>query len=195
MDPRSRIAKNTTVLILLRVVTPLLSLALVAAVSRFLGADGLGRYSLAFTFLLFFNTIAPLGLHALITREGARDGVALDTILANAIVLGTVGSIASMLLMMAVGGMLGYDAATRSAMALLSLALLPSALGAYFDAAFAALERMECIALTTLADNAFKIGLGLTVLLLGYGLDAVILAAVVARFLACVVSAALLRRL
>jgi O-antigen/teichoic acid export membrane protein len=195
MDSRFRIAKNTVVLILLRVATPLLSLALVVAVSRFLGVEGLGRYSLAFTFLLFFNTVAPLGLHALITREGARDGLGLDILLANAIVLGTVGSIASMLLMITIGPALGYDAATCSALTLLSLALLPSALAAYFDAAFVALERMEYMAVATLADNALKIALGLTVLLLGYGIEAVILAAVAARVLACGVSGALLRRL
>jgi len=194
MDPRLRIAKNTAALLFLRVVTPLLSVAVVLAVARLLGTEGLGRYTLVFTFLYFFNSVAPLGLYALITREGARDRAGLERLLANAVTLGTVSSLGLALSMATLGAVLHYDAATRWALELLSLALLPCTLGNYFEGAFAALERMEYIAIAALSENLLKVGAGVGVLLLGYGLDAVLLVAVAGRILACLVSAVLLAR-
>lgn len=194
MDPRARIAKNTAALLILRVITPLLSVAVVLAVARRLGTEGLGRYTLAFTFLYFFNTVAPLGIYALITRDGARDRAHLERLLANAMTLGTVSSLFLAVTMAALGLVLHYDDPTRSALGLLSLAIFPCTLGSYFEAAFAALERMEYIAISAVSENLLKVGAGVGVLLLGYGLDAVIVVAVAGRLLACLVSVFLLSR-
>lgn len=193
-DPRLRVAKNTAVLLALRVGMPLVSVAVVLAVSRCLGTDGLGRYTLAFTFLYFFNTLAPLGLYALITRDGARDRAHLEGLLGNAVILGTGSSLLLTVTMAVLGRHLGYDDATQSALILLSLSILPATLVTFFEGTFAALERMEYIALETLAENAVKVGVGVILLWTGYGLAAVMGAAVAGRVLACIISMGLLRR-
>src|SRR5260370_22738994 len=94
MNGHVRLAKNTAALVVLRIVKPLFSVAVVLVASRLLGSEGLGRYTLAFTFLYFFNEVAPLGLYAFITREGARDRARLEQLLANAIPLGLLASTA-----------------------------------------------------------------------------------------------------
>src|SRR5262245_38685709 len=48
VTPWKRITRNTATLIALRVASPALSMLVVLAVSRVLGAEGLGRYTLAF---------------------------------------------------------------------------------------------------------------------------------------------------
>lgn len=194
MDPKLRIAKNTATMMALKVVMPLLAVVVVLAVSRVLGTEGLGRYTLAFAFLYFFNTMGPLGLHPLITREGARDPGGIERLLSSATTLGTGASLILTAVMASAGAALGYDGETRAALAIMSLALLPCTLGTFFDATFIALERMEYIAVTALTESLIKVGAGVTVLLLGHGLQAVLLAAVVGRAVACLVSVVLLRR-
>ena len=192
---KPRVAANTAVLAALKVGAPLCSLLLVLAVTRKLGAEGLGRYSLAYAYLALFSLLGPLGLPALITREGARDAGALERLLANGVTLGGGVSVALVLAMAGSSQLFGYDAATARALAVLSLALPPSTCLTYFDAAFLALESTWPMAVATLGEHVIKVGLGLLLLFEGSGLEAVLGAAVAGRLAACAISIALLRRL
>jgi|GEM_PF-427775 len=190
-----RVARNTFVLITLRVVMPAVSLLLIFALSRTLGVEQLGRYSLAFSFLSLFNTIAPLGLSAIITREGARDSTVLQRMLPNAMALGFAASLLMTILMAAGGGWFGYDSLTQRSMAILSLAIIPYTVGAFYEGAFIALQRMEYVAASMVAEYGLKVGGGLLLLYLGYGLEAVLIMAVAGRVISCVASAILLHRM
>ncbi len=194
MTAHLRLAKNTAALVFLRVVKPVFSVAVVLVASRLLGSQGLGRYTLAFTFLYFFGEVAPLGLYALITREGARDRTRLERLLANAIPLGLCAAIVLSLSMVALVLALNYDGPTQTAVILLSPALIPATLNSFFEATFVALERMEYIALSAIAENLFKVCIAVGLLLCGYGLNAALLAAVGGYVLACIVSVSLIRR-
>jgi len=190
---RPRVARNFVVLLVLRVGVPLISTVLVFALARVLGAEGLGRYTVAFTLLYFFNTVAPLGLYTLITRDGARDRRALERVLAHALTLSTAASLLLTLAMAAAGLSFYDDPATRRAILILSLSIVPFALGSQLEGAFAAVERMEFIAVGVLLESVVKVGAGLGLLLAGSGLEGILWAAVVARFLSTAVSMYLLR--
>jgi O-antigen/teichoic acid export membrane protein len=190
-----RILKNTAALVILRVVMPMLSMVLVFAISRLLGTDGLGEYTLAFTYLYFFVTVAPLGLYSIITRDGAQDAEVLDEILGHSLTLATIASLLLTGVMAGLGPVLGYDQQTCLALAIASLALVPSTLGTLFDGAFIARERMDYLAYAALAENAVKVGLAASALALGYGLMTVIALAVVGRTIASIVAVLLLRSL
>lgn len=195
MTSNMRVARNTMVLVTLRVLMPALAVGLVLMLSRYLGVEGLGRYTLAFSFLYLFNAIAPLGLGAIITRDGARDKASLNAMLGNAMTLGTIASLVLMLAMAAVAYLSDYDEGTRTAILILSLALLPCTIGVFQDSAFIALERMDYLALGTMIEYAIKVGIGMLLLLLGFGLNAVLLLAVIGRVVGCVISSVLLKRL
>ena len=195
MTSNMRVARNTLVLVALRVLMPAFAVGLVLMLSRYLGVEGLGRYTLAFSFLYLFNAIAPLGLGAIITRDGARDKTSLNAMLGNAMTLGTIASLVLMLAMAAVAYLSDYDEGTRTAILILSLALLPCTIGVFQDSAFIALERMDYLALGTMIEYAIKVGIGMLLLLLGFGLNAVLLLAVVGRLVGCVISSVLLKRL
>jgi O-antigen/teichoic acid export membrane protein len=195
MTSNMRVARNTLVLVALRVLMPALAVGLVLMLSRYLGVEGLGRYTLAFSFLFLFNAIAPLGLGAIITRDGARDKAALSGMLSNAMTLGTIASLVLTIAMAGLAYLSDYDSGTRTAILILSLALLPCTIGLFQDSAFIALERMDYLALGTLVEYAIKVGIGMLLLLFGFGLDAVLLLAVVGRVVGCIISAILLKRL
>lgn len=190
-----RVARNTLVLVALRVLMPALAVGLVLMLSRYLGVEGLGRYTLAFSFLYLFNAIAPLGLGAIITRDGARDKVMLNGMLSNAMTLGTIASLVLTVAMAGVAYLSDYDNGTRTAILILSLALLPCTIGLFQDSAFIALERMDYLALGTVVEYTIKVGIGMLLLLLGYGLNSVLLVAVIGRVVGCIISAVLLKRL
>ncbi len=179
----------------LRVLMPALSMILVFAISRILGTDGLGQYTLAFTYLYFFVTVAPLGLYSIITRDGAQQTDKLEELLGHSVTLCTVASVVLTVAMAVLGPALGYDRETCRAIAIASLALVPSTLGTLYDGAFVARERMDCLAYAALTENAIKVGLAAPALMMGFGLTTVIALAVVGRIVANVVAVAMLRSL
>jgi O-antigen/teichoic acid export membrane protein len=190
-----RVARNTIVLVALRIVMPAVAVGLILMLSRYLGVTGLGRYTLAFSFLYMFNAIAPLGLGAIITRDGARDRDGLDKLLGNALTIGVGSSICLSFVMAGLAYLLDYDDGTRVAIVILSLALIPCTIGVFQDSALVALERMDYIAIATVAEYVVKVGIGIALLLMGYGLEIVLIMAVLGRVLACLISAYLLQNL
>ena len=114
-ETNARVAKNTIVLVTLRVLMPALAVSLVLLLSRVLGVEGMGRYTLAFSFLYMFNAIAPLGLSAIITRDGARDREGLEHLLANATSLAILSSLLMTICMAGLTFLFNYDGETRTA--------------------------------------------------------------------------------
>ena len=192
--PGARVAKNTIVLIVLRLVVPILSLALISTLSRMLGAEGLGRYTLAFSFLTLLGGLAPLGLPTVITRDGANDPNTLNNMLRNAMSCGAIASVLMTVTMIAAGSLLNYDAKTRSALVILSIAIAPYTAGMLIDGAIVALEKMQYLAAATLAEYLLKVAVAMVLLWLGFGLNAVLLTAVLGKVVGCLTSIFLLRR-
>ena len=178
----------------MRVLVPMLSVALVVALSRHLGPPGLGRFTLAYSLLTIFNSIGPLGLNPVVTRAGARDRSSLTGTLNHALSLCAAVSALLTLGMIGTAMVMDYDRETRAAIAILSLGILPCVSGMLLDGAAMAIERVDQIAVGVLIEYVIKIGVGLALLLLGFGLPAVLLMAVVGKGAACMVQIVLLRR-
>ena len=189
-----RAAKNTVILVALRLLIPAFSFALVITLSRTLGAEGLGLYTLAFSYLTLFSSLGPLGLGTVIIRDGAGKPSELAMMLSNTIAIGAGASILLTLGMSAIGTVLDYDQATRSALNLLSLAILPSTVLILFDRAFIALERPLYIAFALMIEHLVKVGGGVVLLILDFGLESVLIAAILGKSLACIASFYYLKR-
>jgi O-antigen/teichoic acid export membrane protein len=190
-----RAAKNAALLSAIRFLAPVLSVALMLVLSRIVGTDGLGRYALAYGFLAFLNTVAPLGLNAIITREGSRTPERLQALIGNATTIGFLGSIALLVVNWAVVLALGYDSDTERAVLLLSVAILPTTLCTLFEAGLLSRERVSAIGYSIAVEYVVKVGGGVIALLAGGGLDAVLLLAVIGKWFGCVVSGIALWRL
>lgn len=188
-----KVAKNTVILILLRVGVPLLSVLLMLILARKLGPEGIGRYSLAYSLLELFNTVGPLGLYAVITREGSRNRPELEKMLANSITLGSIVSVLLILVMIVTGKILDYDEQTQRILVILSLAILPYTVGNFLEGASVAIEKMNFIAYSTLLEYAIKVGIGASLLIAGFGLESVMIVAVIGRFAGVMLNALFLR--
>ncbi len=189
-----RVAGNALVLAALKGISPLISMLLLMVICRRLGAEGMGRYALAYAYLNVFILLGSLGLPTLLTREAARHSHSLSALLASAMALTGALSLALTAIMSALAVLSDFDGQTARAMVVLSLAIAPSICLSCCEAAFLSREETLPIALAALADNAFKAGLGIAAVLTGGGIDAVLGAAVAGRAAACGLSFVLLRR-
>ena len=190
-----RATTNTVLLICLRVLMPVLSVALILAISRFLGPAGLGRYTLALSMLYVINAIAPLGLSAIVTRECARDPAQLDVVLRSALKLSTIASLICIPIMIASGFVLNYDDETRLGLMVLSAGVIPFTVGTMVESALVAKERIDFLAISACVENVLKVGLGVALLATGFGVVSVLVMVVLGRVAFCFTSIYYLRRL
>ena len=166
-----RIASNAASMLASDVINRATTFALYALVARSLGAYEFGQLSLALTLFYTFQILAVAGLKTLITREVAKHRERTDELLVNGsiVILATAfASIAALALFVRV---MGYTPDTSKVVLLLSLGLIPYALGSICEAIFQGWERMRLIAIANIPVNVLKIGLSLAVLFLGSGLD------------------------
>jgi len=78
-----KIAYNTIVSTGARIIAVALSLVSLGFITRYLGKEGFGNYSLILAFLYIFNILADFGLYSLMTREISRPGADEKKIASN----------------------------------------------------------------------------------------------------------------
>lgn len=83
MSLTRKIAHNTIVQIVGKVITTLISLFLVAALTRYLGVSGYGQYTTIFAYTQFFAVLADFGFFWYLVREIAKPNAESDKITNN----------------------------------------------------------------------------------------------------------------
>lgn len=78
-----KLAYNTMVSVVGRVIGVALSLISLGVIARYLGQEGFGNYTLILAFLSIFSVLADLGLYSLMTREISRPGADEKKIASN----------------------------------------------------------------------------------------------------------------
>jgi len=188
MDNFKRILKNTGASFLTRVSAPLSSFILVFFIARYLGVSGVGVFSSAFSLFYIFQAFAGAGLSQLITREVAQNKSDAGKYLINSsFILLILSSIMAGVMSLAVNYFTG-DRATVQAVHLLSIALIPDALATCYQSICRAFERFEYITISVLSGILFKLIAGLAVLLLGQGLNSLMIVIVLSVILNLLVS-------
>lgn len=184
MGSASRLVKNIIALWTPNILNPAISFALILFISRYLGVEGLGAYSLVVSYLGIFMTLAALGLGTLVVREAARDLEQAHAFFVNAALFGSVSSLLAIVGMIVVVGLMGYENQVFQAAIICSFSLFPSTAINYMEAMFRAFERAEYIAITFLVENILRVGACVILLLCGYGIVPLFIAFLGSRFLA-----------
>ncbi|HMK33771.1 MAG TPA: flippase [Desulfomonilaceae bacterium] len=195
MGSRLSLFKNTFALAVPNVLNPFISFVLILMISRSLGVDGLGEYSLVLAYVGIFSTFASLGLGDLVVRELARNPEDVHTFFVNAGVFGAISSLASMIIMDACVLAMGYGQEVVKATVIMSFSLVASTAMTYLEAIFRSVEKSKYIALTYLAENALRVGACVLLLLNGYGIIALFFAVLVSRILALLMLFSFYRKL
>lgn len=194
MSVTIKILRNTLLIFFSKFIDPFISLVLVIAIARYLGADRFGEYSfIKSTFTIFF-VISSLGLDQLITRDVARNNNDASKYLMN---LGVLNIGFSFLMAMAMNLFVywsNYPQEVIAATIVMSSALVAATLSNISRSIIAAYERFELQTLLISGENIIRVTLGTTALLLGYGLVTLISIITVVRFMGSVISLGIIHR-
>lgn len=163
------ILRNTLALSVPSVLNPFISFFLVLVISRYLGVEGLGKYSLVLSYVAIFGTLAAMGLGDLCVREVAKDVSRAHLFLVNACGLGALSSVLAVLAMDAVVIALGYESELVSAAIICSFSILASTPIVFMEAIFRSLEKSHYVAITFVAENVVRVGVCVWLLLSGHG--------------------------
>lgn len=176
-----RVSKNTGMLFMGTVCKMVFSFAFVIYVARHLGVEGFGKLALTQYYFDLFLSMSATGLTILITREIAKKPSWLNQYLTASVVLVTVLTLVAGGIMITISRVFGYASDTQSAIFIASLALLPASVGLVFEAVFLAFEKAEYITYGTVIESICRVGLGIFVLFMGYGLLALFVVLIITR--------------
>jgi O-antigen/teichoic acid export membrane protein len=183
MGARSSLLKNTLALSLPNAVSPFLSFILVLIISRYLGTEGLGQYSLLLSFSLIFTTIASLGLGTLVVREVSRDPKHVHEFFLNSLAFGFISALVALVLMNAVIHLLRYDSEIVLGAFFCSIGLIPATTIRYMESVFRGLERSEYVALGFAFENVLRVVICVPLVLMGWGIVTIFAVIAIIRLL------------
>jgi len=143
MNIIQRIAKNTGVLLLSRIVSYILGFFYVMYTARYLGAAGFGILSFALAFTGIFGVFTDLGLRPLTVREVARNKSLAPKYLANVSAMKIILVSITFGLIALVINLLGYPKQTIKVVYLVALSVIFGAFSGMFYSIFQAFEKME----------------------------------------------------
>lgn len=78
-----RVARNTVIQIMGKIISTILGLIAIAIIARYLGQTGFGQYTTIVTFLSFFAITADLGLTLITAQMISRPGIDQNKVLSN----------------------------------------------------------------------------------------------------------------
>lgn len=172
----ARVFGNAGILVSAQVVTKLLGAILAIAVARMLGVADYGLYMFAATIGMLFGLVAGFGLAQLVPREVARNIEETSQVFGEVLVLESVLTIAALVAMAGTLFRLGYRADRVVVVTLIGATMLLNSVLNVFTAFFRAHQRMGLEALTRIVFSVLSVGLGLLILLRGYGVSQLALA-------------------
>lgn len=177
-----KIALNTIVQVVGRILTTAISLVMIGYLGRYLGHSGFGEYMTVIAFLTFFNVFADLGLYMIVVRELSKAGARCEEILGNAFSFR--GFTALMLLLPApfIALALPYSQAVKAAMFIGAGAFLFLSLHSIIISIFQARLRMDQAVLSDIIGRFLILALVVVFIHLNFGLLAVISAVLIGNF-------------
>ncbi len=167
-----RAGKNTLVRAVGEIVGKLASLVLFGALARAVGPAEVGIFVFAFAYLQIVTMPVGLGLDRLLVRRVARDRSRLGEltdVLTVKVVVGVPVAVLGVLII----HLLGYDATTRAAVALLAPGLLIDSFARSVFSIFTAVEQSGLLSISVVVQRVLAAALGLVALAAGLGVVAV----------------------
>ena len=183
MSSVQRLVKNTISILIARGLQPILSLVLVLFIGRILGPELFGKYTIVFQLFFIFQITSSFGLRILLTREVAANKQDVSKYLSNGIFLSLPTAIINVLAMVILGKLMHYDAETTLGIYIISISLATSALTDIFSGVLAGVEEINKIAYGWMIFLVVKTVASIAVLFMGFGLIALIVIHVIAKFI------------
>lgn len=162
MNKIANIAKNTSYLTLALVFQKIISFSYFTLLARFVGPEGLGKYYLAISLTTIFAIFIDLGLGNVLTREVAKEAKPAEKWLGNVLALKIPLTIITLIVLIFVVYILGYDSLTKTLIFISSISMV---LDSFTNTFFATSRGKHNLKFESIAAIVFQ----LIVLIFGYG--------------------------
>jgi O-antigen/teichoic acid export membrane protein len=182
------IIRNTSYLALAETVKPALSFILILVISRVLGRDGIGSYTIILTFAGLFELIATVGLGPLIVRGIAADRSQLSFYTSGAMGVALLASAVLLPLILLILRAMNYPAEIALGIRLLAWTLLLAILQQYVISICEGLQNMRLRAILSVADTAGRLITGVFMVLQGHGVLGIIEGMILVRAITTVMA-------
>jgi O-antigen/teichoic acid export membrane protein len=163
-------------------------------IARKLGQAGLGVLVFALAYLEIATTPIGLGTDPYLLRQVARDRHNSDELFFNVLGLKLALAVPVLSIGFVLLVVLGYGHQERLTVALLSIALMLDTLSKTYQSLFVARERIGVLAVSLVTQRIVTAGLGIAVLLAGFGIVAVASVFIVGSLVQLSLATALLNR-
>ena len=190
----TRVVRNTTVRAVAELLGKFASLALMAVLAREEGAAGLGVFVFALAWSELATTPIGMGLDRYFLRRVAAERAELERGLSNVFALKLARAVPIVAASCVLAWAIGYDGDTLVAIYVLTIAFLLDSFSYTVFAAFNAVERGDLVGLTLVAQRIISGGVGIALLIAGYGVVEVAFGFVGASLVAFVFGLVLLVR-
>ncbi len=144
-------------------------------IARKLGVSGLGSIAFALSLFALFSSVSTLGLGTVVIRDVARDRNRAGQYFGQLLKLGLLLSILFTVLMIGAVLVLHPNPESSYAAIAMAFALVPASGFYWSKSILSAVEKMGYIAIARTAENIFKVGAGLVLLMNGAGIREMIL--------------------
>jgi O-antigen/teichoic acid export membrane protein len=172
---RSRLGRNTVILLVSNVGGAALSFAIAALIGRVLGERGLGVYAVAMAWIAPLSLLVEFGLGTLMTRDLASDPERAPTLLRRVIRFRLTLGVPLMLVVIAAASLIASDGEIAVGLVVSApMVLIVPLVGAY-TATFRARERMIPVAALNIGMLAAQTALTAAILAAGWGVVAALI--------------------
>jgi O-antigen/teichoic acid export membrane protein len=170
MNNLQNILKNTLVIYISQAISHLMNFLLIIIIARYLGTDGLGQFTLAFSYLIIFQTLSQFGLGEFLIREISRDKENFNKYFLNAVVIRIAISLIVLLFLNFLLYLMNYPHEVTRAILILCFCLIPNAISQVCETSFKAFEKMEYNAIVALLTSFLKTTIGIMLITSGGGI-------------------------
>ncbi|HEY8108890.1 MAG TPA: flippase [Patescibacteria group bacterium] len=188
-----KIAYNTAVQAAGKLVVMFIGLVSVAILTRYLGADGYGKFTLALVYLSFFGIAADMGLFTIAVREMSRNPRRMQEIVSNTLVLRALLATVVFSLAVGIGWLLPYEPDVKVAIGIAAGAQFFGLLNSALISLFQTKLIMGRSVIADLVGRVVALGAVIGVIALDWGFYAVVATAALGSFVTFLVSTLLVR--
>lgn len=174
MSLTKKVAFNTTVQIIGKVITTLISLILIAALTRYLGVSGFGQYTTIFAYISFFGVLADFGFFWILVREISQPDSDINRATSNILTLRTIVGFVVFALGALIALFIPQYHDFRYGIAIIALASLFLTLNSTYIGIFQNKHRMDKAVITDIIGRALILGLTLILIKQNYNLNMIL---------------------
>ena len=167
-------AKNSFWLVVSTAIIMIVGATYRPIIARFLGPTEYGQYAFIQVFIAYFLLAASFGIRAVVMREIGRDAEETHAYLSAAYKLRSITTVSAIAVCCATGYLLNRSEQVTLGIYVLSLSIVGMMAADLFEAILISFQRSFYIAVASLVGNLLRLGLGVTVLMAGYGLIGVL---------------------